>query len=132
MRRCECTQEKVDAGWEYVNGGYAEKGEFIPTTQGLAIHLGTCRMTPYNWAHQENNTFREEFEAINDRLMAVQAVTALNGGLGGTLNASIVRTVVGHHGYSEKQAVEHTGTGGGPIQWTVLPVRARDADSSDS
>lgn len=131
-RESECTQEQVDKAREYVDGGYLEQGQVVPSSQGLALYLGVSRMTPYNWCTQKTSKYRDEMEAILDRLQATQAVRALNGGLDGSMNASVVKTVIGNHGYTEKQAVEHTGGGGGPIQWIVQPVKAKDADPSDT
>lgn len=38
-----CTKEHVDKGMEYVNGGYEEKGESAPTSQGLALCMDVAR-----------------------------------------------------------------------------------------
>lgn len=117
---------------EYIAGGYAEQGEVVPTSQGLAIYLDVCRMTPYNWAHQENNPFREEFEYINDRVQAIQGMKLVSGGLSGEMNPSFAGKLVGNHGFSDKHSLEHSGPNGDPIkteskvEWVIQPVKPVD------
>ena len=109
-RHCSCTQEHVEKGMEYVNGGYrnSEYGEDLPTSQGLALYMGVCRATPYNWAEQEGNPFREEIAWIIDQVQAIQGVKIINGGLTGAYNPAFAGKLVGNHGFSEKHEVKTT------------------------
>lgn len=103
-----CTQEHVNLGMEYIQGGYEEKGESIPTAQGLALYMDVARATPYNWAEQETCQFRDEMAYIIDRVQAIQAVKIINGGLTGAYNPAFAGKLVGNHGFSDRQSVETT------------------------
>lgn len=127
--RPTCTQEHVDLARWYVEGGFTEQGQVIPTTQGLSLALGVCRATPYNWATQENNPFRAAMEEVMERLQATQAVVTLNKSLTGDFNAQIAKCVLSNHNYSDKQTHEISGPNGSAIkaEWTVLPVAVKNA-----
>lgn len=132
----KCSQEMVDKAIEYVDGGYKEQEQVVPTSEGLALYLGVARQTPINWANQEHNEFREDFQYINDRLMATQAVKIVNGGLTKEFDSGFCGKLAGNHGYIDKQSVEHSGPGGKAIQteskveWVIQPVKPVDeADS---
>jgi hypothetical protein len=63
-----------------------------------------------NWA-DEHGQFLTTLEKCNQ----VQERVALAGGLKNELNPTIVKLLLANHGYSDKQALEHTGPDGGPI-----------------
>lgn len=127
--KSSCTQGHVDKGMEYVNGGYEAEGESVPTSQGLALYMDVARATPYNWAEQESNPFREEMAYIIDRVQAIQGVKIINGGLTGAYNPAFAGKLVGNHGFSDKQTLEHSGPNGeaikteSKIEWTIQPVK---------
>ena len=100
-------QEKADA---YVNGGFADCGDAVPNVAGLACELGVTRRTIHNWADQH-----EQFLHTFERCSQIQERVALSGGLKGELNPTIVKLLLANHGYSDKQALEHTGPNGAPL-----------------
>lgn len=104
-RVSSCTQEHVDKGMAYINGGYKESG-VVPTTDGLAIAMDVCRKTPYNWAEQESNEFREEIAYILDRTQALQGDRIVNGGLSGEMNATVVGKMLANHGFSQSSTID--------------------------
>lgn len=106
MRPQEKTPDIVAAAEQYANGGWQEQGEAVPTVEGLALHLGKHRSTLYQWAATDT-----AFSDILERVKTQQAVALINGGLTGSLNPTITRLLLCQHGYSEKQAIDHTSGG---------------------
>lgn len=126
MRPQEKTPEIITAAEQYSNGGWREHGEAVPTVEGLALHLGKHRSTLYQWAAADT-----EFADILEWVKTQQAVALINGGLTGGLNPTITRLLLCQHGYSEKQAIDHTSGGKsmGPIHITrtiIDPVISRE------
>ena len=94
------TQWYVDKGWE-------ELGDAIPSIAGLSDHLGIPRQTIYDWASQEE---KKEFSDILQRILSKQERTLLNKGLKNEFNSNIAKLALGKHGYSDK--TELTGKDG--------------------
>ena len=79
----------------------------VPSRVGLCCRLGIHKQTSYEWA--------EIHPAFSDTLKAVESLqehVALNNGINGKFNSTIVKLVLANHGYSDKQAVEHTSPDG--------------------
>ena len=110
-RVSSCTQEHVDKGMAYINGGYLD-GEVVPTSDGLAIAMDVCRKTAYNWAEQDSNPFREEIAYIMDRVQAIQGRDIVSGGLSGKFHPAFAGKLVGNHGFGDKQSIDHTSSDG--------------------
>jgi len=81
----------------YVNGGFADAGDIVPSIAGLAVELGINRQTVYEWRKRH-----KKFSDTLDRLDALQERLSLNGGLQNKLNSTIVKLLLANHGYSEK------------------------------
>ena len=128
----KCTKEMVERGLKYVNGGYLEEGQAVPTQEGLAIYLDVARATPYNWANQtEYNEFAEDFQYINDRVQAIQGMRIVNGGLTKEFDSGFCGKLAANHGYIDKQAIDHTSSDGsmGPVG--KIEIEVIGADSKD-
>lgn len=124
--KCTCTQDHVDKGMAYINGGYLESG-VVPTTDGLAIAMDVCRKTPYNWAEMESNPFREEIAYILDRAQALQGDRIVNGGLSGDMNATVVGKMLANHGFNQSSTIDLKSSDGSmsPKEITVTdPIEA--------
>lgn len=91
---------------------YYQDNEVVPTIAGLALHLGVCRPTIYDWAAEEGS----EFSYIVSDIQATQEQKLINGGLRGDMNASITKLMLSKHGYAEKTEQTLSGPDGGPIQ----------------
>lgn len=128
-RKSLYTPDVQDTADAYVSGGFEEYGDMVPSIAGLSSALKVNRNTLYDWAK-----VHDQFKDTMEDLKSAQERLALNGGLGNKMNATIVKLLLANHGYSDKQGIEHTGAGGGPIQtaWIVQPVKAKDADTSDT
>lgn len=99
----EEVQAKAD---HYVNGGFEECGDIVPSRAGLAVELGCSRNTLTNWEKFP------EFLSTLDRLNFLQERISLNGGLRGDLNSTIVKLLLANHGYSDRQELAHTSPDG--------------------
>jgi hypothetical protein len=104
-------QDAVDPAWDYVNGGFQQENDAVPTVAGLAVALGCARETIHAWAREH-----EEFSHIVKQLMSRQEKMLANGGIMNEYNASITKLLLTKHGYSEKTETAITGPDGGPLQ----------------
>jgi len=111
-RPTEYTDELAQSALDYIDGGYEEEGHAIPSIVGMAAVLNRGKSTLYDWSNIEDHPFSD----ILARCMEKQEMVLFNKGLTNTFNASIVKLALGKHGYSDKQATEHSGPDGGPIQ----------------
>ena len=108
-------QKKAD---DYVLFGFEGQGDLIPSLAGLCCYLGIVRSTAHDW-----RTKHAEFSGTLEAIEVKQENIALNGALGGQLNSTIAKLVLANHGYSDKQAVDHT-TNGESLQPQVIEIVA--------
>ena len=103
-----------------------ELGHVVPSRVGLCCFLGIDKTTSYEW-----EKIYPEFSHTLKTVETLQEHMTLNGGLSGGLNSTIVKLVLANHGYSDKQAVDHT-TAGQPMQSTQDAVlKALEAKHKD-
>lgn len=133
-----CHKGFIEDAKAYLDGGWQD-GEVIPSQAGLALALGVSKATIKNWEHQETNECLKEWQAIMNRLRAMSEVKLINGALTKEFDSGTSRLILStNYGYSEKQALEHSGPNGQPIrtenkvEWTIQPVKPVDAADSDS
>lgn len=88
---------------------WAER-DAIPSRVGLCCFIGISKPTSYEW-----EAIYPEFSDTLGAIEALQEHTAINKGITGAFNSTIVKLVLANHGYSERQAVDHT-TGGEKIK----------------
>ena len=96
------TQDLQDQADEYIFK-YSEVGDVIPSRVGLCCYLGVSKRVSYEW-----ETLYPDFMHTLENIEAMQERTAVNRGLDGTFNAAITKLILHNHGYSEKQAIDHT------------------------
>lgn len=96
---------QIDAD-SYVDGGYQDQKDVIPSIVGLAHFLKKPAKTLRAWG--ENFP---QFRATLDRCLDEQHRITLNGGLANTFQPTITKLVLANHGYSDKQSVDHTSGG---------------------
>ena len=97
-----------------------ELGHVVPSRVGLCCFLGIDKTTSYEW-----EKIYPEFSHTLRAVETLQEHMTLNGGLSGGLNSTIVKLVLANHGYSDKQAIDHT-SGGETIKPTTIQVMAPD------
>lgn len=122
-------QETIDSGWAYVDQ-YQKYGHAFPSVVGLCKVINRSRTTIYDWASQDDNEFSYILEAINES----QELVAWDKGMTGDYNASLVKLLLGKHGYHDKQDNSVSGPGGGPIEvdheWTIKVVDSATDDNT--
>ena len=96
---------------EYVDGGWIELGDAVPSTVGLADFLDVAKQTLYNW----RDTY-PEFLATFSKIETKQHRSLITRGLTGDYNAAIVKLMLANHGYSEKTQTELSGPDGKAIE----------------
>lgn len=105
-RPTDYSDEKARKARLYLES-YEDQGHAVPSVAGLAVFLGQGRRTLYSWAEQH-----EEFQHILEAIGAKQEQEALSKGLKGDWNATIVKLLLGKHGYSDKSETDHKSTDG--------------------
>jgi hypothetical protein len=95
----------------------------IPSHQDLCLHLGIADATLYRWAEE-----KPEFKDILAQVKQEQFAKSMDGGLSGDMNASIVKLLLGKHGYSDK--VDSTSSDGSmsPTAVTRIELVAKEFD----
>lgn len=94
-------QNTINAVTEYMNQGYEDRGQVIPSIEGVAALLDVVVKTVYNWGEQH-----EEFLHTLDQLRTKQLIVLINKGLTGDFNSNITKLMLTKHGYSDKQETE--------------------------
>jgi hypothetical protein len=84
-----------------------ELGHVVPSRVGLCCYLGIDKTTSYEW-----EKIYPEFSNTLRAVDTMQEHLALNGGMIGDFNSTIVKLVLANHGYSDKQAIDHQSTDG--------------------
>ena len=87
---------------------YRALGEAVPTVVGLCRAINRARSTVYKWAGEEG---KEQFSDIIEQLLEFQELDLVNGSLRSELNPQIAKVMLGKHGYSDKQEIDHTTNG---------------------
>jgi len=105
VRPHEYTQEKLELARDYLDGGWELEGDAVPQIAGLAMAMGVCRQTVYNWGAESD---KPEFLDIFTRVLQLQERKLINGGLKEQFNPAITKMMLTKHGYTDKQAVDHT------------------------
>ena len=79
----------------------------IPSVAGLAKYLKVSRSTVYKWADEHKaEDGKCSFSDILGDILVDQEDVLLQGGLSGDMNATIVKLVLGKHGYKDQQETD--------------------------
>lgn len=109
------------ADW-YVDGGYKERKDIVPTVAGLACALGVSRETIYNWKGEHPRLL----DTVT-RMMGEQERLLIAGGLGGFYEKTITKLMLhSSHKYSDRAETAHTSPDGSmtPRITTTDPTEA--------
>src|SRR4051812_31303790 len=71
--------------------------QFLPTIEGLAVHLGVSRQTLYDWSDEKSVRYQPEFSDILEQLMAAQASQLVQNGLVNNYNPTITKLMLTKH-----------------------------------
>ena len=98
-RPTKYTPKLLDNCYRYMEE-WKEKGDMIPSHEGLMLFIGISSTCCYEWADHED---KKEFKDILGKLMLMQKQELINNGLSGEFNSNIAKLVLGKHGLSEKR-----------------------------
>ena len=101
-RPTKYTPELLQQAEDYINGGYKDHGQVIPSVVGMAVALKVGKSTLYDWANDETKKFSDTLARCDE----MQHVIALNKGISGEFSQPITKLVLFNHGYSEKHQQE--------------------------
>lgn len=126
-RPTECTPELLERARAYVNDGYLEEGDLIPSIAGMACSIGVHRETLHAWNRIEGHIFSDIYKDV----MQKQERKLVNGGLGGDFTPAITKMILTKHGYSDKIEQEHTSPDGSMTPPTMIKLVPPSDDSED-
>jgi hypothetical protein len=95
----------------------------IPSHQDLCLRLDISESTLYDWAQKH-----DEFSDILAKVKLTQFAVAMDGGLGGELNANLVKLLMGKHGLSEKSTVDQISSDGSMAPKSKIELVAKEFD----
>lgn len=101
---------------------YQTQDDVIPSAAGLCVWLGISRPTLHEW-----DRAHPDFSNTLDAIRSLQEKAALNKGLTGEFNSTIVKLVLANHGYSDKLSQDHTSSDGSLTPTVVCTMSAAEA-----
>tara|TARA_R110000764_G_scaffold2108_1_gene9170 strand:- start:125 stop:493 length:369 start_codon:yes stop_codon:yes gene_type:complete len=116
-RPTKYTPKLLDKANHYLNN-YTR---LIPSNQDLCLHLDISETTLYRWAEEH-----EQFRDILGKVKLTQFTVAMDGGLGGDLNANLVKLLMGKHGLSEKSTVDQISSDGSMAPKSKIELVAKE------
>ena len=107
-RPSKYTPELIEAAWAYIDGGWDDGVDVIPSVAGMAVEIGVRRETCHVWANDET----KEFSNIISALMEKQERVLANMGLKGSFNSTITKLLLTKHNYSDRVEQDNTSSDG--------------------
>ena len=101
-RPTEYSQETLEIARDYLETYETKHSRALPSIVGLARVLGISRSTVYEW---KDDPDKSEFSDILEQILQEQHEVALTKGLKGEYNATLVKLLLGKHGYHDR--LEH-------------------------
>ncbi|MGJ8516633.1 terminase small subunit [Carnimonas bestiolae] len=112
---------------KYLAGDYEKAGHAVPSVAGLSRYMGVDRSTIYAWGEEDR-----DFSYILEAILAEQEQLLISKGLRNEYNASLVKLMLGKHGYSEKAEVDNTSSDGSMTpKPSVIQLVAPDDNGED-
>jgi hypothetical protein len=119
-RPTKFNQEILDKAKHYLDVGFMEQEEVVPTIVGLAGYINIARSTVYEWA-EEHKAFSDTLDDIN----AKQQRILVSKGLTGDFNATIAKLMLSNHGVNETTVQDHKSSDGS-MKPTVVQLVGKD------
>ena len=119
-RPTKYTPELLDKANTYLS----TYSRLIPSHQDLCLQLDISESTLYDWAQKH-----DEFSEILARVKLTQFTVAMDGGLGGEMNANLVKLLMGKHGLSEKSTVDQISSDGSIARKFKIELIAKEFDA---
>lgn len=128
-RPTDYTPELVEKAWAYVDGGWKDAGDKVPSVAGLACQIGVRRETCHVWSHDEDKDFSNILKAIAEQ----QERELINNGLDGSFTAPITKMMLSKHGYSDRiESDIRSGDGSMTPKPNIIEFVAPNVDKNDS
>lgn len=123
-RPTKYNKEILEKALHYLDN-YEEYGDAFPSDIGLIDALDIASSTLYEWAKHED---KKDFSEILDKINRKQQRVAWQKGLKNEYNASLVKLLLGKHGYSDKVESDHKTSDGSmkPQQIIIEHVNVKD------
>lgn len=99
--------EILEQAMKYLEGGWVDVKQAIPSLTGLALYLGIVSSTIYDWRDKY-----EDFSSICKSILDMEENCLKNNGLNGVFNPTITKLILSKHGYSDKVDVDNTSSDG--------------------
>lgn len=122
-RPTDCTPELIQKAKDYIDGGYEDEGDLIPSIAGMACSIGMHRDTLHTWAKEKDHPFSDIYKDV----MQKQERKLVNGGLGGDFTPAITKMILTKHGYSDKIEQDHTSSDNS-MSPTMIELTSPDLD----
>lgn len=122
-RPTKYTPELLEKARQYIYE-YEKYDHAFPSDIGLALVLGISKTSLYDWAqHEDKKEFSDILDVIND----TQQIVAWNKGLKNEYNATLVKLLLGKHGFSDKVESDHKSSDGSmrPQSITIEHVKVK-------
>lgn len=97
-RPTEYSQDVVDQAQDYIDSGWREAGNKVPSIVGLCREINRSRSIVYDWAADSE----KEFSDILEQIMELQYLQLVNNGLAGDFNSTITKLMLTKHGLSDR------------------------------
>lgn len=110
MNHTQYSEAYLQAAKDYL-ANYAEKGDVVPTIEGLADEMGRAVKTLYNWAEQF-----DEFAEVMARIMAKQGRELQNKSLRKEISENISRLLLSSNHNKREKSDQDITSGGDKIQ----------------
>jgi hypothetical protein len=144
-RPTKLTEAVLAKAREYVDTGWSKQKHAVPMIEGLALYIGTHRVTVREWVDNppkdanENETDKQfklrislhkRFSDIVRDLDTIQALELGSGALKNKLNAKTANMMLSKHGYVERKETDITSQGQSVVPVVrIIDERPRDTDT---
>ena len=105
------TPELIERAWEYIEGGWEQEGDMIPSHAGLCQAINVGKTTLYRWGEEDDAVGGGEIRDILNDLLEKQERVLLSKGLSSEFNSTITKLVLGKHDYHDMTKSENKVTG---------------------
>lgn len=104
------SKEIYDISLAYLDNFESEHEHKFPSVVGLCKIIKRGSSTVYDWANPKHDSYHEEFSDIVSAINDYQHFELINKGISGEFNSNITKLLLGKHGHSDKQDIDHKGT----------------------
>ncbi len=119
--------EMVAKAKEYIDGGWKDTEDVMPSHIGMRKYIGVSSSTLYLWGQNH-----PDFSDILKECKEAQESVLLNNGLLGGFNSNITKLALGKHGYHDKSDSNVNANVNANVEWVVDATGNDSPTSSDT